>query len=48
MFYILQVLERVARVNGKLDVLGLDFSGQAAGEGNTLRLWTTGSSGFYP
>ncbi|CAM9239647.1 unnamed protein product [Ectocarpus fasciculatus] len=42
----MQVLERVARVNGKLDVLGLDFSGQAAGEGNTPRLWTTGSSGL--
>lgn len=23
-----QILESVARVNGKLDVLGLDFSGQ--------------------
>ncbi len=44
----LKVLEHVARVNGKLDVLGLDFSGQvaavaeevgvAAGEGDTLRL----------
>ncbi|CAM9992240.1 unnamed protein product [Ectocarpus sp. 4 AP-2014] len=42
----MQVLERVARINGKLDVLGLDFSGKAAGEGITLRLWTTGSSGL--
>lgn len=26
--YVRQILENVARVNGKLDVLGLDFSGQ--------------------
>ena len=31
--YVRQVLENVARVNGKLDVLGLDFSGQHR-EGN--------------
>lgn len=37
-----QVLEHVARVNGKLDVLGLDFSGQAFGEGRALRLRASG------
>lgn len=28
----------MARVNGKLEVLGLDFSGHEAGEGDTPRL----------
>ncbi|CAM9479814.1 unnamed protein product [Ectocarpus sp. 13 AM-2016] len=40
----IQVLEQVARMNGKLDVLGLDFSGQSVGEGDNLRLRMTGSS----
>ncbi|CAN0092871.1 unnamed protein product [Pylaiella littoralis] len=38
----LEVLEHVARVNGKLDVLGLDFSGQAFDEGRALRLRASG------
>ncbi|CAB1101540.1 unnamed protein product [Ectocarpus sp. CCAP 1310/34] len=40
----IQVLEHVARMNGKLDVLGLDFSGQSVGEGDNLRLRIAGSS----
>ncbi|CAM9239572.1 unnamed protein product [Ectocarpus fasciculatus] len=44
----MQVLEDVARMNGKLDVLGLDFSGQALGEGDTLRLRTTAGGGGEP
>ncbi|CAM9325603.1 unnamed protein product [Ectocarpus sp. 4 AP-2014] len=40
----IQVLEHVARMNGKLDVLGLDFSGQSVGEGDNLRLRMAGSS----
>ncbi|CAN0067204.1 unnamed protein product [Scytosiphon promiscuus] len=34
----MQVLEHVARMNGKLDVLGLDFAGQMDSEGDTARL----------
>eukprot|EP00903_Cladosiphon_okamuranus_P008140 g7839.t1 len=46
----MKVLEHVARVNGKLDVLGLDFSGQAAekGEGANLRLQGAGVPAYGP
>ncbi|CAB1098718.1 unnamed protein product [Ectocarpus sp. CCAP 1310/34] len=40
----MQVLEHVARMNGRLDVLGLGFSGQAVGEGDPLYLRTAGLS----
>lgn len=46
--YVVQVLEHVARVNGKLDVLGLDFAGQAGGEGDTARLRAVGLPSYGP
>lgn len=44
----LKVLEHVARVNGKLDILGLDFSGQEVGEGDTLRPEGSGVPAYGP